>query len=734
MTKILTSLILAFFLTIAIHAGESWKLISRSSFYTIETKGEMLLHIPDDHVGTAINILLEIQGKKYPALNNSDNKSIISLPINLSSLDPGVYKVKARIEGEGISEIIKGELVKLSPKANAVKIDRLTGGLLVNDLPYFPFGFYCYSPVQATLPEEEVVKGFNVMSPYQRIAANTRDERRAYMDRAAELGMKVHFNLLSVSGGGGVGSARDNSSSQSQKTRLLREEIEAFMDHPALLAWYISDEPTGHGADPDSLAQVYQFIKAIDPYHPITIVFMAPMQARRYADAMDIVMADPYPIPNNTPEGVGYVTRNLMNEFRGEKAVWIVPQAFGGSEWWGREPSIQELRVMTYLPLVNGATGIQYFVRHGFNGFPKSTAAWGMAGQMALETMDIAPFLVKGVVSDIAGTDQENIHLRTWEKDGQTLIMAVNESIEPGPLNIEFRDIQDSDIQVLFENRKEKISGGQLNDYIDGYGRRVYLLGENTTGKIKINPRNMILDPGFEDLASPGVPASCYARVGKDRGATYFTDSRISVEGRHSIRINTPTANNESSLGFFPVMVNSGSGYTLSVWAKYDSCSFRPETQNFWQRLFQKNPDVNRYFTIGLGSIKTKTFTLSTEWKKYSLTVYIPEDSEESSRINPSLALVSQGTAWFDALEMYPDPVIEYGVNTNSRSFEVKVLSDQKNAEIKYTLDGSIPQYESSVYTSAIQLQKSVTFMPGSIVVYGSLNGIMGREVLLFFL
>ena len=215
------------------------------------------MHIPNDHVGTAINILLEFHGEKYPALFNSDNKSIISLPISLSNLDPGVYKVKARIEGEGISEIIKGELVKLSPKANAVKIDRFTGGLLVNDLPFFPFGFYCYSPVQATLPEEEVVKGFNMISPYQRIAANTRDERRAYLDRAAELGMKVHFNLLSVSGGGGVGSSRDNTSSQSQKEKLLKEEIEAFMDHPALLAWYISDEPTGHGAEPDSLAQVY---------------------------------------------------------------------------------------------------------------------------------------------------------------------------------------------------------------------------------------------------------------------------------------------------------------------------------------------------------------------------------------------------------------------------------------------------------------------------------------------
>ena len=440
-----------------------------------------------------------------------------------------------------------------------------------------------------------MVKGFNMMSPYQKIEGKTREERKAYLDRAAELGMKVHYNLLSVSGGGGVGSGRDYSSSQNEREKLLKEEIEAFMDHPALLAWYISDEPTGHGADPEELKNIYDFIKAIDPYHPITIVFMAPMQARRYADAMDIVMADPYPIPNSSAEGVGYVTRNLMKEFHGEKAVWIVPQAFGGSEHWGREPSIQELRAMTYLSIVNGATGIQYFIRHGFNGFPKSTSTWGMAGQIALETNEIAPFILDGTVAEFAESDQENIHLRTWEKNGQILIMAVNENIEPGTLKISLNNNSRGKAEVLFENRETPILNDEINDFIEGYGRRVYLLGNGIQKPIQINSRNMTRDPGFEEMATPGVPTSCYARVGNDRGATYFTDSRISVEGRHSIRINTPTNNNGCSLGFFPVMVNSGSGYTLSVWAKYDSSSFRKEEpKGFFKRLFKKETDPNR--------------------------------------------------------------------------------------------------------------------------------------------
>ena len=694
-------------------AVDSWKIIPRQTYYTAERSAQILLHVPEDQIGNKAFVTLTHKYKSYFADEVQFINKVEPLEISLDGLGPGDYNFTGKIEGEGISEELNAELFILEGKMNCVKVDRLKGGLVINDLPWFPFGYYCYSPVQPTLAEEEVVKGFNMMSPYQKIEGKTREERLAYLDRAAQLGMKVHYNLLSVAGGGGVGSGRDLTSSEQEKRQLLREEIEAFMDHPALLAWYISDEPTGHGETPEELKSIYDFVKSIDPWHPITIVFMAPMQARRYADAMDIVMADPYPIPNSGPESVGYVTRNLVNEFYGEMPVWIVPQAFGGAEHWGREPSVQELRVMTYLPLVNGATGIQYFVRHGLNGFPKSTSAWGMAGQIALETQEITPFLLHGDQVNIAKCDQDNIHLGSWVMGGQTLVMAVNESIEPGPLRIQLEELPDTIVRVLFEDRTVSVEEGILEDYIDGYGRRVYLLGRQQPSKIEINSLNMILDPGFEDPASPGIPASCYARVGKDRGATWFTDSRISVEGGHSLRINTPVPDNGSALTFFPVMVNSGTGYTLSVWAKYDPASYREEKATFWQRLFGNRPDPNRYFTLSFGGIKTQKFRLSDDWEKYSMTVSIPENSEASSRINPALTMVSQGTAWFDALEMYPDPVIDYGVDIESGSFQVKVSSSQPDGMIKWEAEGKMPDARSPVYEYPVTLRHSTVFTAG---------------------
>ncbi len=87
--------------------------------------------------------------------------------------------------------------------------------------------------------------------------------------------MKVHYNLLSVSGGGGVGSKIEGITDEEKKTRLINE-IETFRDHPALLGWYISDEPNGRKIAPEELGKVYRTVKQYDPWHPVSIVFMAP--------------------------------------------------------------------------------------------------------------------------------------------------------------------------------------------------------------------------------------------------------------------------------------------------------------------------------------------------------------------------------------------------------------------------------------------------------------------------
>jgi hypothetical protein len=621
----------------------SFGLNSRYSFYSYENSGEMLLHVPQNMIYNNIEASLNSAGKELVVWKGIPRKKIVRILLNLNhGTSTDMIDAVIRVSGSTTRYAASAELIILPFKSNEVKTDRLTGGLIVNKREFFPFGFYTYTPVHPTLPEEEVVKGFNMISPYQSILPETFIMRKKYMDRCAQLGMKVHYNLLSVSGGGGVGSKIEGLSER-QKRELLVREIEAFRDHPALLAWYIADEPTGNKILPDSLIKIYKMVKELDPWHPVSIVFMAPfMSSRQYADALDIVMADPYPVPDSPITMVGDAAGQLAAEFGGKKPVWIVPQAFGGGEWWSREPSLQELRSMTYQSIIKGARGIQYFVRQGLNLFPKSTSTWAECGRMAAEIAELTPWLLSDEESIPVRSGSQNIIATSAQHDGQLVIIAVNKNNSPQRADFSIASPFSGKVRVLFENRSINASGGYFSDQLSAFGSQVFLISmKKENGKLKPWTKNLIKDPGFEDVSSPGVPASCYARSGGDRGATYFLDSGEPFEGNHSLRIITPQENKSIKLRFFPFIGRNGGSYYISIWAKSDL--------DRGSQTGEKNR--KQYFELALGDFTVTRFELTCEWKEYVTNITIPYFNDQPPRTNVILQMPSAGVAWFDMLQ-----------------------------------------------------------------------------------
>lgn len=638
--------------------SSSFKIFSRQSFYSFEKNGEFLIHIPAGLSANHLSVVLKIGDSPAVSWNGIPGRNILRLPFTVN-LSPSVYRAEATIgvsSRPGTKYVASTDLVILKYKSNEVKTDRLTGGLIVNKLPFFPFGFYCYSPVYPSLPEEEVVKGFNVMSPYQKIRIETLNERKAYMDRCAGLGMKVHYNLLSVSGGGGVGSKIDGLSDDEKRERLI-EEIKTFRDHPALLGWYISDEPNGTTVTPEQLEKIYRIVKENDPWHPVSIVFMAPfITARKYSDALDIVMADPYPIPDHPVTLPGEVSDQLRTEFRGKRPFWIVPQAFGGGEIWSREPTIQEIRSMTWQSIINGATGIQYFVRQGLNYFPKSSATWSECGRMAMEVAELTPWLL---------SDEEPLHVESYSKNilvssrihnGQLIIMAVNKINEPVSTSFRITGLYTGKARVLFENRFLQLRGGLITDQLSSFGSEVYLIDvKPEIEESETTVSNLVKDPGFEDLSGPGLPSACYARPGGDRGATYFLDTREFFEGSHSLRLVTPEENKSLAIRFFPFYVRAGFSYTISIWAKSDpEQRFSPVTNQEDARLYGKN-ELPQYVEILLGEFGKARFIPDKDWKEYMTYVTIPADTLSRFRTNLVLKMPGKGVAWFDQVKVIED-------------------------------------------------------------------------------
>lgn len=627
---------------------------TRLNYYTNESNADILVRLNSQDNLRQDTLLCSFLFKNDLLMQNYPLKADIinQIPLPIENLPIGINKLSVIIKSTNIKQTIPIIIKKLPHKKNIVKIDLFSGGLIVDDLPFFPFGFYCYSPLQPTLPEEEIVKGFNMISPYQQIEKKTLQERKKYMDRCAQLGMKVHYNLCSVAGGGGAGSAL-RKLSEKKLEELLIKEVNTFKDHPALLAWYIGDEPALNGIKAEKMIKIYQKIKKIDPYHPISMVFMRYDKAEKFEHAMDIVMADPYPIPDRSVNIVANVTKRLASKFKYKKPVWIVPQAFGGNEWWSREPTKQELRVMTHLAIANGATGIQYFIRHGLNGFPKSTTTWAECGALALETAEITPYVLSGNKTDNIECDSSEIELASWKIEDNFIILAVNKQNYPSNFSINFKDsINFNKLYLPFENRSIEVIDNAVADIVNGFGSKVYQTNFNNKYS-KIDSNNLVLDPSFEDNVSVGVPSYCYANAGSDRGSTYFIDSRIAYDQTHSLRLNTPTYGKGPLLKFFKVKLNYNQTYRLSIWAKAAPKLRLPKKKRgFFARLFfPKKKEKKFIFKLQLNSQK-EFFELSENWQEYS--IVLRQDGAENGTYlaYPMLELIGQGTAWFDLMQI----------------------------------------------------------------------------------
>src|SRR6185312_11708065 len=109
---------------------------------------------------------------------------------------------------------------------------------------------------------------------------------------------------------------------------------------------------------------------------------------------------------------------------------------------------------------------------------------------------------------------------------------------------------------------------GSIDDIIDAYGTRVYLIRpKNSTSRLATD-HNLMLNPGFEKIVSPGLPigSNVNARGNDkaDKGATFFADGTQSKEGMFSLRLITPVDSGGKRIRFLPMVMNKGNSYTVS--------------------------------------------------------------------------------------------------------------------------------------------------------------------------
>jgi hypothetical protein len=674
------------------------KLFSKYNYYTVEKEVVIMAELPKKLLAGPYK--LSVFNKNNLIAETALLKdNFLVAKIALADFELGTTPLLCKLADKNtIIQTDTIDITRLQPKSNEVKIDLQTGGLIADGLPFFPFGFYC-KPA-GHLPEQEITHGFNLIAPYQSNLDDTYKERKANMDRCAQFGMKVQYSVNSLIGSGHNG-AKGLDRSEEEKEAILRKEIIAFRDHPALLSWYINDEPDGQGRPPASLEKAYKLIHELDPYHPISEVFMLPSKFSLYRNTMDIAMTDPYPVPGPLDIVESFV-KQMNADYSHQKSVWLVPQAFGGQEMWAREPTAKEIRLMTYLGLINGVKGIQYYTHAPGNLNPQSVSAWSACSDIAVEVSQMTAFLLSDEMPVPVSSSDTNVLTGSFMRDSNLLIIAVNKDNKPKPFSLQVNDpankwVATSTALLWFENREVDLVNGKINDIIDAQGTRVYLIkGKITDDLSKYYTGNLTANPGFEKIMSPGLPIGSNTKKSfaekTAQGASFFADPRQAVEGMFSLRLITPVDSSGDKIRLLPIVIKANNSYNISVWAKAKQQEKMPS--------FRINAE---------GPGKEKVFTLTTDWQQYSF--LFNKDSSYSSAV-VTLELLAAGTAWFDMIQVTPDPRIGYTISKDNVA-NVSIATNIAGAIIKYRIGNEKGTAFKNIYDRPLQISKTSTVQAG---------------------
>lgn len=394
-------------------------------------------------------------------------------------LPAGEYTVRATALSGG-KAIAQGEkpLRKLRPAPHEVILDD-DGRLLVDGRPFYPSGFMGAGP-DKRLAEA----GFNTIHTYTAWYTHRDADLNKWLDEAQDLGLRVIMEPYP--GAVSFHGFRGRAELTEQDLADIRQYVDTYKTHPALLAWYLCDEPRG-GVWRANLQRVYKTVAAADPHHPCVVLDNHASTLAKLRDAGDILWIDPYPgfSREKGPKAPLSMVRQAMVDVRAglrdAKPLWVAPQAFSYSEWdenleaTERAPNLSEIRAMHYMALLNGADGIIPFAWAYVQRHPSLLHTY--LSSIGPEMAHLMPVMLEGEELDGAralGVRPEQMQVRAWRHEGAAWIAVVNATDEERRIRVLVPGLGDNWVKVLSADRRIQAAGGIIEDRLPAWGAQVY--------------------------------------------------------------------------------------------------------------------------------------------------------------------------------------------------------------------------------------------------------------------
>lgn len=287
------------------------------------------------------------------------------------------------------------------------------------------------------------------------------------------------------------------------------DSMKKFMERAGadapILAWYMMDEPDFQKVSPADVAHCRDTIKASGTKFPAATVIGDGKAAGFYAATTDILMVDWYPIPHLPLASFGTAVRQCRFAAGPEKPVWGVVQVFD----WGtlfprasrleaaRVPSEQEMRAMSLLGVVEGASGLFFFLhQHGPSLKPitQRKEEWERLRSVTKELSRQSPvFSAPTIWSPVKSRIEKNrlrwrnalgdealqvARKRLKEEAGGfaagDYLLVVNTTSEERASQIWVPGLQDKEVKVDGSHDPATITSGWIEDIFEPYATRIY--------------------------------------------------------------------------------------------------------------------------------------------------------------------------------------------------------------------------------------------------------------------
>jgi hypothetical protein len=319
------------------------------------------------------------------------------------------------------------------------------GNTIVNGKPFFPIGIYVYD-LSPQVMKDIKSKGFNVV-----IGNGFKADQFDFIHQNGL--MAVPFSTP--------------------------ETIEKVKDHPALLAWYLVDEPES-GHTPDKVKEAYEHLKAKDKDHPIGLCHFLYDALEQFKEGCDFTMTDVYPVTKNRDVPMRNVGIHMDRARDVHKNAnwphWTYIQDFGGPDTDGgkwAQPTAAEVRCMTFIALVHRANGILIF-----SYWSKAPEMWSSLGGLNRDVAKIGPWLMAKGAEVPAKSTADQVQTRARKVGESWIVLAVNTERSAIDATITIEGLGDVELKSLVNAKRIKSSSGKLETHFGPAEAMAFTLGQ----------------------------------------------------------------------------------------------------------------------------------------------------------------------------------------------------------------------------------------------------------------